>query len=201
MKRSIATNAFIGGCDENTICHGDTEHTEKTRGRRVSRSGVFGHHVAAAPQGMPAARCKIASLSHTPRRQGNTMTEQARNAQINALTEKIIGCAIEVHRCLGPGLLESIYEGALCMELDRAGLRYGRQLSLPVVYKGVAMGDMRIDVMVEDVVILELKAVDRNDPLFKAQLLSYMRLSNKHVGLLINFNSAMLKDGVTRLVL
>ena len=117
------------------------------------------------------------------------------------LTERIIGCAIEVHRHLGPGLLESAYEGAMCVELSTAGLRYECQLQMPVVYKGHVVGDYRIDMIVDGSVVLELKSVERFDPVFEAQVLTYLRVTGKKVGLLINFNSRLLKDGIKRFVL
>ena len=87
---------------------------------------------------------------------------------INKLTEKVIGCAIEVHRVLGPGLLESVYEEALCIELSDAGLKFQRQVNIPAVYKGRQVGQCRIDLIVEESVIVELKSVDRRDPVFEA---------------------------------
>ena len=118
--------------------------------------------------------------------------------QLNHLTKRIIGCAIEVHRHLGPGLLKSIYESALCIELKLAGLAYERQKPVPVTYKGHALGDHRLDVLVDDTVILELKSVERFDPVFEAQILSYLRMTGKPIGLLINFNTRLLKDGIKR---
>jgi GxxExxY protein len=117
------------------------------------------------------------------------------------LTERIIGCAIEVHRVLGPGLLESTYESALCIELGDAGLSFKRQVILPVTYKGREIGEYRLDLLVEDTVIVEIKSVERLDPVFDAQLLTYLRVTGKAVGLLINFNSRLVKDGIKRLVL
>jgi GxxExxY protein len=117
------------------------------------------------------------------------------------LTERIIACAIEVHRELGPGLLESIYESALAVELFQQGVRFARQKQLPVTYKGESVGDFRIDLLVEDLIVVELKSVERNDPLFEAQLLSYMKLGGYNVGLLVNFNSLLLAKGIKRLVL
>jgi GxxExxY protein len=120
----------------------------------------------------------------------------------DSLTERIIGFAIEVHRQLGPGLLESAYEECLCFELGQADLRFARQVSLPVVYKSVRLDcGYRLDVVVEDRVILELKAVERLMPVHEAQMLTYMRLSGVEVGLLLNFHSAVLKDGIRRLKL
>jgi len=89
------------------------------------------------------------------------------------LTERIIGCAMEVHRQLGPGLLESTYEAALCVELDYQALAYKRQLTCPVVYKGRTIGEYRVDLLVQDRVVVEVKSVERFDPVFEAQLLSY----------------------------
>jgi len=117
------------------------------------------------------------------------------------LTEKIIGCAIEVHRRLGPGLLESIYESALCIELEHCGLKFERQLSLPITYRDRSVGDLRMDIVVDKAVILELKSVERIDPVFEAQLLTYLRLSGLKTGLLINFNSRLLHQGIKRLIL
>lgn len=118
--------------------------------------------------------------------------------ELNQLTRRVIGCAIEVHRHLGPGLLESIYESALCIELEMAGLACERQKPVPVTYKGHALGEHRLDILVEDTVVLELKSVERFDPVFEAQILSYLKMTGKPLGLLINFNSCLLKDGIRR---
>ena len=117
------------------------------------------------------------------------------------LTRQVIGCAIEVHRVLGPGLLEVSYEGALAIEFEAAGLKFERQLIIPVLYKGRSVGEYRLDFVVEDKVVLELKSVERFDTIFEAQILAYMRLSGKQRGLLVNFNTRLLKDGVKRFVL
>lgn len=117
------------------------------------------------------------------------------------LTERIIGCAIEVHRVLGPGLLEATYGQALCVELAHADLAYRSQVPVPLVYKGHALGEYRIDLIVEDAVVVELKSVEGHDPVFDAQVLTYLRLSGKRVGLLINFHRRLLKDGIKRYVL
>ena len=121
--------------------------------------------------------------------------------QRDPLTEKIIGCAIEVHRVLGPGLLEASYEAALAIEFTAAKIAFQRQLVMPVFYKGQPIGEHRLDFLVEDAVVVELKSVERFDPIFEAQVLTYLRLSGKHRGLLINFHSRLLKDGVKRFVL
>ncbi len=121
--------------------------------------------------------------------------------QKDALTEKIIGCAIEVHRTLGPGLLESTYESALCVEFQLAGLSFQRQLVVPVSYKSYPVGDYRLDLVVEKLVIIEIKSVDRFDSVFEAQLLTYLKITGLKRGLLLNFNTRLLKDGIKRLVL
>jgi GxxExxY protein len=117
------------------------------------------------------------------------------------LTERIIGCAIEVHRQLGPGLLEGTYEAALCIELSSAGLKFVRQPVLPVVYKGQVIGEYRLDLIVEDAVVVELKSVERFDPIFEAQVLTYLKVTGKRIGLLMNFNSRLMRDGIKRFVL
>ncbi|MEP7343287.1 MAG: GxxExxY protein [Acidobacteriota bacterium] len=120
---------------------------------------------------------------------------------IDRLTEKIIGCSIEVHKVLGPGLLESAYEQALCIELSDSGLKYQCQVLIPALYKGRVIGDYRLDLLVEDTVIVELKSVERFDPVFEAQILTYLRITGKKVGMLINFNSRLLTQGVKRFIL
>jgi GxxExxY protein len=117
------------------------------------------------------------------------------------LTERIIGCAIEVHRQLGPGLLEGTYEAALCIELTAAGLKFVRQPVLPVVYKGQVIGEYRLDLIVEDSVVVEIKSVERFDRIFEAQVLTYLKVTGKRVSLLMNFNSRLLRDGIKRFVL
>jgi GxxExxY protein len=111
---------------------------------------------------------------------------------LELLTEKTIGCCIEVHRELGPGLLESIYQSALEIEFGFHGMRYQPQLPMDVKYKGMMIGQFRIDLLVENAVVVELKSTERHDPIFEAQLLSYMKLGGYKVGLLVNFNSTML---------
>ena len=121
--------------------------------------------------------------------------------RINSITEKIIGCGVEVHRGLGPGLLESAYEECLCFELSQAGLKFNRQVDLPLKYKGVHLDcGYRMDLVVEDSVIVEIKAVERLISIHEAQLLSYLKLYDKKVGLLLNFHVPVLKSGITRVV-
>ena len=121
--------------------------------------------------------------------------------ELNRITEIIIGAAMAVHREMGPGLLESAYEACLAYELPERGLSVERQKALPVRYRGVNVDcGYRIDLLVEGKVIVELKAVERLEAIHKAQLLSYLKLSGCKVGLLINFNVKILKDGIRRLV-
>jgi GxxExxY protein len=120
--------------------------------------------------------------------------------EINKLTERIIGCAIEVHRQVGPGLLESTYEAALAIELESSGLRFDRQIIFPVVYKNRTIGEYRVDLVVENSVIVEIKSVERFDPVFEAQVLTYLKVTGKRVGLLINFNSRLVHDGIKRFI-
>jgi GxxExxY protein len=118
------------------------------------------------------------------------------------LTEKIIGVAIEVHRHLGPGLLESAYEECLCYELKQSGVAFKRQVPLPVIYKGIRLEcGYRVDLVVEDQVVLELKTVERLLPVHDAQMLTYLKLSGVRTGLLLNFHVPLLKDGLRRFVL
>jgi GxxExxY protein len=129
--------------------------------------------------------------------------EKGKNTeQKDPLTHQIIGAAIEVHRGLGPGLLESAYEECLCWELRQLNLRFDRQVPLPVIYKGVKLPlGYRMDIVVESKVILELKTVDSLLPIHEAQLLSYLRLSGLSIGLLINFHGETIRDNLKRLVL
>jgi GxxExxY protein len=124
-----------------------------------------------------------------------------RTDEQDPLTERIIGCAIEVHRILGPGLLESTYVEALNFELVEARLLVARQLAVPLTYKGRHLGEYRLDLLVEETVVVEVKAVERFEPVHEAQLLTYLRLSGKRVGLLINFNERLLRNGIRRRLL
>ena len=129
------------------------------------------------------------------------MTE-TKSRDINEITRKVIGAAIAVHRALGPGLLESAYEVCLAYELSDRGLKVERQKALPVKYREVFLDcGYRIDLLVEEEVVVELKAVERLEKIHEAQLLSYLKLSGSKVGLIINFNVRVLKNGVRRMVL
>ena len=118
------------------------------------------------------------------------------------LTDEVIGLAIEIHRELGPGLLESAYQECICFELAEHKLKFRRQVPLPVTYKSVRLDcGYRMDVVVEDRLVLELKTVERLLPVHEAQLLTYLKLSGLKTGLLLNFNTPVLKDGIKRMVL
>ncbi len=120
---------------------------------------------------------------------------------LNEITEKVIGACIEIHRQLGPGLLESAYEECLCYELAQSGLSFERQKPLLVVYKGVRLNcGYRIDIVVEEAVILELKTVEKLLPIHEAQLLTYLKLTGLTLGLLLNFSVPVFKDGLKRIV-
>lgn len=121
--------------------------------------------------------------------------------ELNDLTHKIIGCAIEVHKQLGPGLLESAYEECLCYELSLNGLNYERQVPVPVVYKEIKLNaGYRIDVLVEKIVIVELKAIEALTPVHEAQILTHLKFANKKIGLLMNFNTLKLTDQLRRFI-
>jgi GxxExxY protein len=128
-----------------------------------------------------------------PRSHGDTELEQ-----INVVTDRVIGAAIEVHRALGPGLLEGLYEAALCIELDERGIKYAPQVKVPAHYKGRSLGNYNVDLIVEDLVVVEVKSVAHVVPVFEAQLITYLRLTGKRVGLIINFNTQLLKQGIVR---
>ncbi len=129
------------------------------------------------------------------------VTERDR-ARCDELSGQIIGAAIEVHRVLGPGLLESAYELSLCKELALRGIQYERQVAIPLRYKGEPIGaGYRLDVVVEDLVIAELKSVNSIEAIHETQLLTHLKLSEKWLGLILNFNVRLMRDGVKRLVL
>jgi len=120
---------------------------------------------------------------------------------MNKLSSRIIGAAIEVHKALGPGLLESAYEECICHELSIGGLSLERQKPLAVRYKGINLDcSYRLDIVVEDKIILELKACEKVEPIHKAQLLTYLKLSGLHLGLILNFNVPVMREGIVRIV-
>ena len=119
--------------------------------------------------------------------------------ELNELTYNIIGCAYNVHKALGPGLLESTYEKCLCFELEKLGIKYEKQKELPINYKGITIDNgYRIDILVEDKIVIELKSVEILQPIHSAQLMTYLKLSQKQLGLLINFNVTNLQNGIRR---
>lgn len=119
-----------------------------------------------------------------------------------SIAGKIVDAAFTVHKILGPGLLERIYEVCFCHELSKRGLKFQRQVDIPIRYDGMIFDEgLRLDVLVEDLVICELKAVDKMNPVWKAQLLSHLRLSSKRLGFLINFNVPLIKAGINRIIL
>ena len=122
--------------------------------------------------------------------------------RMDEIVAGVIDAAFQVHKRLGPGLLESIYETCLAYELTRRGFKVERQLSVPIVYDNLTFDEgFRLDLLVEDCIICELKAVEKENPLWQAQLLSYMKLTDKRLGLLINFNVPLIKNGIRRFAL
>lgn len=120
---------------------------------------------------------------------------------INKLSNRIIGSAIEVHKALGPGLLESAYEQCLCHELNLRDLSFEKQKELAVVYKGIKLDcGYRLDIVVGNAIILELKSCEKIEPIHKAQLLTYLKLSKSSLGLILNFNMPVMRDGIVRIV-
>jgi len=127
--------------------------------------------------------------------------DEAAKNKANALSNEVIGAAIEVHRELGPGLLESAYEECLCYELGLRGIASERQVPLPVEYKGLKLDcGYRIDLLVDDLIIIELKSVTKIEPVYEAQLLTYLRFKGAWLGMIINFNVPLLKNGIKRIV-
>jgi GxxExxY protein len=151
---------------------------------------------------MAAVRGETGNLKAiSPRRHGGTENANSFMLIQEELTAQIIGAAIEVHRELGPGLLESAYEECLCYELHLRRLNFQRQVDLPIGYKGLQLDcGYRLDIVVEDSVLVELKSIEQILPIHQAQLLTYLRLSAKKIGLLIDFNVPVLKNGIVRRV-
>ncbi len=119
-----------------------------------------------------------------------------------SIANKIVDAAYVVHKKLGPGLLEKVYEVCFCYELSKRGLKYRRQVDIPIVYDDMTFDEgLRIDVLVEEIIICELKAVDLINPVWKAQILSHLKLTDNRLGFLINFNVSLIKDGIQRIIL
>jgi GxxExxY protein len=123
------------------------------------------------------------------------------DSDLNVVSEAIIGCAIEVHRVLGPGLLESVYETALCIELKNAALDFKRQVGIPLLYKGELISEHRPDLIVADRIVVEIKSITRFDPIHTAVMLTYLRVAQVHLGLLLNFNTPHMRQGIKRVML
>ena len=118
------------------------------------------------------------------------------------IAERVVNAAYKVHKALGPGLVEKVYEVCFCHELKKAGLSYQKQVDIPIKYDGIEFNEgLRLDVLVENLVICELKAVNEMNPVYTAQVLSYMKLTRKRLGFLINFNVPVIKDGIKRIIL
>jgi len=130
-------------------------------------------------------------------RRMNTEPEE----KLDQLARDVIGAAIEVHRILGPGFLESIYEEALCVELKLRGVPFQQQVSIPILYKGFAIGQDRLDLLGGGILIVEIKTVEKLAPIHKAKAISYLKATGHHLALLINFNTAILKDEIKRIIL
>lgn len=132
----------------------------------------------------------------------DTKNTKIEELEADDLSRRVIGLAMEVHRTVGPGLLESTYEECLCRELELADIPFHRQLPIPIDYKGKRLEcGYRLDLLIDGRLIVEVKAIERLLPIHEAQLLTYLRLSGKRIGLLMNFHSMMLKEGIRRLVL
>jgi GxxExxY protein len=121
--------------------------------------------------------------------------------ELDRLASDVIGAAIEVHRILGPGFLESVYEDALCIELRLRTIPFQRQVPVPLIYKGIAIGQSRVDILIQGKLIVEIKTVETLAPIHKAQAISYLKATGHRLVLLINFNTAALKDGIKRIIL
>ncbi len=130
------------------------------------------------------------------------MNQYSPSAKEEIIATKIIDAAYHVHKNLGPGLLEKIYEVCFCHELKKRGLDYKRQMDIPIKYDNIIFKEgLRLDVLVEDLIICELKAVDEINPVWEAQILSHLKLTNKHIGFLINFNVPIIKKGIKRFIM
>ena len=130
------------------------------------------------------------------------MTFKPLSAREESIAKKIVDAAFTVHKKLGPGLLEKVYEVCFCHELSKRGLKHQRQVDIPIVYDEIVFNEgLRLDVFVEELIICELKAVDEMNPVWEAQVLSHLKLTNKRLGFLINFNVSIIKEGIKRIIL
>jgi len=130
------------------------------------------------------------------------MSSTSLSEREESIARKIVDAAYTVHKRLGPGLLEKVYEVCFCHELTKRGVKYQRQVDIPIVYDGIIFDEgFRLDVLVEELIICELKAVDQMNPVWQAQILSHLRLTGKRLGFLINFNVPLIKNGIKRIIL
>jgi len=130
------------------------------------------------------------------------MTFQLLSEREEAIAQKIVDAAYAVHKKLGPGLLEKVYEVCFCHELSKRGLKYQRQVDIPIIYDGMVFDEgLRLDILVEDLIICELQSVEEMNPVWEAQILSHLKLAGMRLGFLINFNVPVIKDGIKRIIL
>jgi GxxExxY protein len=153
------------------------------------------------PQDLTTENTENKSYKYSKKSVNSMIRTSPKEFPLKEVTERIISCAMEVHSTLGPGLLESVYEEALAHEFTLRVIKYEKQKEINLKYKGKEIGKHRIDFLVENEVVLELKAVETMNKIYEAQILTYLRAMNKSVGLLINFNVERLKDGIKRLIL
>ena len=153
------------------------------------------------PQNLTTENTENKTLRYSRNSVNSVVRASPKEFPLKEVTERIISCAMEVHSTLGPGLLESVYEEALAHEFTLRGIQYEKQKEINLKFKGKEIGKHRIDFLVENEVVLELKAVETMHKIFEAQILTYLRATSKRVGLLINFNVERLKDGIKRLIL
>jgi len=142
------------------------------------------------------------SATKTPRHKEWGMNYKPLSKREESIAEKIVNAAYTVHKILGPGLLEKVYEVCFCHELSKQGLKCKRQVDIPIVYDGITFNEgLRLDVLVEELIVCELKAADEMNPLWEAQILSHLKLTGKRLGFLINFNVPLIKNGIKRIIL
>lgn len=153
------------------------------------------------PQDLTTESAEKKSFRYSRKSVNSAVGTLQKEFPLRDVTEKIIACALEVHSTLGPGLLESVYEEALAHEFTLRGVKYEKQKEINLKFKGKEIGKHRADFLVENAVVLELKAVESMHKIFEAQMLTYLKATKKRVGLLINFNVERLKDGIKRLIL
>lgn len=149
---------------------------------------------------MPASRrCRFDFFMN--RQDAKVVKTNEPSEQLDQLAHEVIGAALEVHKRLGPGFLESVYEEALCIELNLRNIPFERQIPIDVEYKGTMVGQGRIDMLIAKLLIVELKAVEALAPIHSAQTISYLKATGKNLALLVNFNVSVLKDGIKRIIL